>query len=324
MPTESASGHPSDHRPDPAADRPSAPALDRRQGTWPGGLPYLAVGSGPPLVYLADLTPNHAPPGGRYRRLQAQQLMPFARSRRVWWVNRRPGLSPDATLGDIAADYAHALRLCFDEPVDVLGISTGGSVALQLAADHSDVVRRLVVASAAYTLSDEGRDTLLRVADSVLDGRPRQASAEIMSRLGTSRGSGRLLAGIGWLVGTALFAHTTPDLITTIRAEDAFDAELRLMDITAPTLVVGGGKDAFYSTDLFRRTAEGIPRGRLVLYPDAGHLTTAADSRFVPDVLAFLDAADDVAFRSDRRARSNPALRAPVTYSGGNIRPTSE
>lgn len=289
-----------------ASTPPSARTLDRRQGTWPGGMPYLAVGSGPPLVYLADLTPNHEPPLGRHRRLQAEQLMPFADSRRVWWVNRRPGLSPEATMADIAADYAHALRLRFDGPVDVLGISTGGIVALQLAADHADVVKRLVVAAAAYTLSDEGRDTLLRVADSVLDGRPRQAAAEIMSRLGAGRGADRLLAGLGWLLGRSLFGHTTPDLITTIRAEDAFDAELRLMDITAPTLVVGGGKDAFYSPDLFQRTAEGIRHGRLVLYPDAGHLTTTTDPRFVPDVLAFLDAPDGVGFRSGRRARPNP------------------
>lgn len=286
----------------------AADPLDRRQGTWPGGMPYVAIGSGPPLVYLAGLSPHHSPPRGLDRRFLVQQLMPFAASRRVWWVNRRPGLAPDATMGDIATDYAQALRRRFDGPVDVLGISTGGSTALQLAADHPDVVKRLVVVSAAYRLSDEGRDTQLRVADSVLDGRPRQASAEMMRMLGSGRGSRRMLAGVGWLVGSFMLAHTTPDLITTIRAEDAFDLELRLIDISAPTLVVGGEKDAFYSADLFRATAEGIPRGRLVLYPDKGHLATTADPRFVPDVLAFLNGSDDARFGFGRQARPNPAL----------------
>jgi pimeloyl-ACP methyl ester carboxylesterase len=287
---------------------PSAMSQNRRQGTWPGGLPYLALGTGPALVFLAGLTPNHEPPTGRDRRFQTQPLLPFAAARRVWWVNRRRGLDPNATMADIAADYAGALRQRFAGPVDVMGMSTGGSVALQLAADHPDVVKRLVVVSAAYRLSEEGRDAQLRVADNVLDGRKRQASAELMRMLGSGPGSQRLLAGFGWLLGPTLFAHTTPDMITTIRAEDAFDLQHRLADIQAPTLVVGGDKDAFYSPALLRRTAEGIPRGRLVLYAGKGHLATSADPRLVPDVLSFLDASDDTVDRAGRRASPSPAL----------------
>ena len=269
-----------------------ASASPRVYGTWPGGLPFLSVGSGPPLVFLAGITPNHQPPEGSDRRFLARQLMLFAATRRVWWVNRRPGLDPDATMADIAADYARAMLLRFDEPVDVIGQSTGGSVALQLAADHPAVVRRLVVVSAAYRLSEDGRDSQLRVADNVLDGRPRAASAEAMRMLGAGGRSQRLMAGLGWLVGPAFLAHATVDMITTIRAEDALDLRDRLADIVAPTLVIGGGRDAFYSPELFRETAEGIPRSRLALYADRGHMGTTQDRRFVPDVLSFIDPPD--------------------------------
>ncbi|WP_207795460.1 alpha/beta fold hydrolase [Cryobacterium zongtaii] len=269
------------------------PPPPRVYGTWPGGMPFLAVGAGPPLVFLAGITPNHEPPTGSDRRFQTRQLLPFAASRRVWWVNRRPGLEPGATMADIAADYANAMLRRFDEPVDVIGQSTGGSVALQLAADHPAVVKRLVIVSAAYRLGDEGRDTQLRTADNVLDGRPRAASAEMMRMLGAGAQSRRLLAALGWLVGARFFGHTTADLITTIRAEDAFDLRTRLADIVAPTLVIGGGRDAFYSAELFRATAEGIPRGTLALYPGRGHLGTMLDPRFLPDVLSFLDPPDD-------------------------------
>jgi pimeloyl-ACP methyl ester carboxylesterase len=264
----------------------------RVYGTWPGGMPFLSLGSGPPLVVLAGITPNHEPPRGADRRFQARQLMLFAASRRVWWVNRRPGLDPDASMADIAADYAKAMLLRFDEPVDVLGQSTGGSVALQLAADHPAVVKRLVVVSAAYRLGEEGRDSQLRVADNVLDGRPRAASAEAMRMLAAGSRSGRLFAGLGWLVGRAFLDHATADMITTIRAEDGLDLRNRLADIVAPTLVIGGERDAFYSAELFRETAAGIPRGRLALYAGRGHLGTTMDPRFVPDVLSFLDPPD--------------------------------
>ncbi|WP_205750163.1 alpha/beta fold hydrolase [Cryobacterium sp. SO1] len=271
---------------------PAAPPPPRVYGTWPGGMPFLAVGSGPPLVFLPGITPNHYLPTGADRRRQTRQLLPYAGSRRVWWVNRRPGLDPAATMADIADDYANAMLRRFDEPVDVIGESTGGSVALQLAADHPAVVKRLVIVSAAYRLGEEGRETQLNVADDVLDGRPRAAGSELMRMTGAGAGSKRLLAVLGWLFGTAYFARATADLMTTIRAEDGFDLLTRLDDIVAPTLVVGGERDAFYSPELFRQTAAGIPRGRLALYPGRGHLSTTVDPRFLPDVLSFLDPPD--------------------------------
>ena len=270
-----------------------APTPPRVYGTWPGGMPYLAVGSGPPLVFLPGMTPNHEAPTGTERRFQARQVMPYAGSRRVWWVNRRPGLDPDATMADIASDYANAMLRRFDEPVDVIGESTGGSVALQLAADHPAVVKRLVIVSAAYTLGEEGRDSMLRVADDVLDGRPRAAGAELLRMAGSGAASKRLLAGLGWLIGKPFFARVSADLMTTIRAEDAFNLQTRLADIVAPTLVIGGDRDAFYPAELFRQTAEGIPRADLALYPGRGHLSTGLDPRFLPDILSFLDPPDN-------------------------------
>jgi len=271
---------------------PATPELPRTYGTWPGRIPYLAVGSGRPLVFLPGIMPNHEPPTGANRRFQARPLLPFAAMRRVWWVGRRPGLDPDATMADIAADYARVMLQRFDEPVDVIGQSTGGSVALQLAADHPDVVKRLVVVSAAYRLGEEGRDTKMRVADDVLDGRPRAAYAELMRMLGSGAGGNRVLAAIGWMLGKNYFAHATADLMATIRAEDGFNLLTRLGDISAPTLVVGGERDAFYSPELFRETAAGIPHGRLALYPGRGHLATSSDPRFVSDVLSFIDPPD--------------------------------
>jgi pimeloyl-ACP methyl ester carboxylesterase len=77
------------------------------------------------------------------------------------------------------------------------------------------------------------------------------------------------------------------DMISTIRAEDAFDIGGRLCEISAPTLVIGGGRDRF-PTELFRETADGIPNAHLILYEDRAHGGTFADRSFGKDVLAFL------------------------------------
>jgi pimeloyl-ACP methyl ester carboxylesterase len=60
----------------------------------------------------------------------------------------------------------------------------------------------------------------------------------------------------------------------------------RLGEIAAPTLVIGGEEDPFYSPELFRETAAGIPNARLVLYPGMGH--PASGPKFRQEVLAFL------------------------------------
>ena len=146
------------------------------QGTVGAAMPYLCLGTGPPLVCLPGLSAHHRAPRGMDRLGQVQLMKPFAGARRVWWINRRPGLAGDCTMADIARDYAVALPGLFDEPVDVVGVSTGGSVALQLAADHPGIVRRLVLAASAYRLGEGGRAAQRRVAEHVRAGRTRTLS----------------------------------------------------------------------------------------------------------------------------------------------------
>lgn len=77
-------------------------------------------------------------------------------------------------------------------------------------------------------------------------------------------------------------------MIATIEAEDDFDIKDRLREISAPTLVVGGGRDRFYPPELSKETARGIPNARLILYEDRAHGGTFDDRRFGKDVVAFL------------------------------------
>ena len=293
-----------------SASRGGSRAGPRIYGTLRGGMTYLRIGSGEPLVFIPGLLPHNEATVGMARTIFAAQLEPYAKSRRVWWINRRPGLAPDATMAALARDYAEALRRQFGRPVDVVGESTGGSIALQLAADHPDVVKRLVIVSAAYRLSRPGADAQLRVAREVQAGRPRQAGAEIMGLLGASPASRRVLRAVGWLIGRVMYGKATPDMIATINAEDDFNLRDRLHEISAPTLVVGGEKDGFYSEALFTETAALIPNGRLFLYEGKGHLGASMSPDLVSEVLSFLDEQEADAV-SANEAPATPA-NAPV------------
>src|SRR5690242_5495095 len=93
-----------------------------------GPLPYLSGGKGPPLVYLAGLTPAAGVDSLSARSMALSALIPI-RGRRVLFFNRRPGLPRGTTMAAVAAEHSRAIRALVPGPVDVMGVSTGGSIA---------------------------------------------------------------------------------------------------------------------------------------------------------------------------------------------------
>lgn len=253
-------------------------------GKLGSGMAYLVTGEGEPLVVLSGLTASNAPPTGADRSQAVQEISRLARGRRVWWINRPPGLAPGTTMADLAGQVAVVLRETFEGPVDVVGSSTGGVLALQLAADHPDVVRRLVLRAAAYRLSDGGRAGQARVAALARAGRRRRAMATMGAML-PARAWARPLMGA--LVGLSPVPADLSDMLVTIDAEDAVDLEGRLADVRVPVLVLGGDRDRFYGP-LIPRTAELLPHARLVLLPGVGHMGAFSDWRAAAAIAEFL------------------------------------
>jgi pimeloyl-ACP methyl ester carboxylesterase len=266
---------------------------DVRERMLEGGLPCLSFGEGPPLVVFPGIGMSNANPEGIQRWGELRLLSPLARAFTVYRVGRRVGLNSGTTMADLANDYAVALEEEFDAPIDVLGISTGGSVALQLAVDRPGMLRRLVVAGAAFRLSEYGREFQRRMARLSAAGDRREISRMQAPDVSDSRLGRRVAGGLLWLAGPLFISREwdPSDMIATIEAEDPFDVGERLGEISAPTLVIGGGHDRFYPPELFRETAERIPEARLVLYEERAHGGTFTDRRFGRDIVAFLQAA---------------------------------
>lgn len=260
--------------------------LDVSEGVLEHGMPYLAFGSGPALVFLRWFTPDHANPRGWLRSSEIKTMAPLARHFRVYAVNRAPGMAVGTSMADIARAHAEALDAEFGAPVDVLGISSGGSVALQLAADHPPAVRRLVIASSAHRLDPSARASQMKYAQAAAAGE--RGLHHLVTQGIRSPVKARLVGAAAWLADPLLRPKNPADTLAFVHAEDAFDLTDRLADIAAPTLVVAGERDEFYDQSCFRYTAEGIPDSRLVIYPATSHLGAIKHARFAPDVTEFL------------------------------------
>lgn len=262
-------------------------ASNASAGYFCNGQPYNRLGHGPDIVVifqglLFENTPHRGPLArgltGMYQFLKEEYT--------AYIVTRKPGLPPGYSLQDMADDYAVMIREEFGGPVDVIGTSTGGSIAQHFAADHPDLVRRLVIHSSAYTLSEDAKQIQLRMRDLARRRKWRAAYAEGLRPLARRDWLGNAVVWLGSLLLALRPPKDLSDLVITIEAEDRHDFKDRLAEISAPTLVIAGDKDPFYSEALFRETASGIPHARLILYAGMGH--PAAGTQFEQDVLRFL------------------------------------
>ncbi|MFI6501199.1 alpha/beta fold hydrolase [Nonomuraea typhae] len=246
-------------------------------------LPWLELGTGHPLVVLRWFTPEHSakPSTGELPVLTA-----LGTRFRVYAVNRAPNLPPGTTMAEIAEQHALELGKRFGEPVDVLGMSSGGSLALQLAADHPGVVNRMVVAGAAGTLPPRTRLAQRRYTEAVAAGR--RGAQHLAPLAGGNPVTRAFFTVLMWLADPAIRPANPHDMLHFAQAEDAFDVRERLPAIQTPTLVVGGERDLAYPLELFRETADGLPYGKLLIYPGASHLATFRHPDFPADVETFL------------------------------------
>jgi pimeloyl-ACP methyl ester carboxylesterase len=255
-----------------------------------GRLPCASIGDGPPVLVIAGLGPTTGVDGDILLRGTVAPFEVLAPRHRVTVVNRRPNLPRGISFAQIALEHADAIRDGLGGRADVIGVSTGGSIAQQLAADHPDVVGRLVLASTGCRLEGSAKLMQRRVAARIRAGAPRRAMAVMAADLvppwrgGTAAGIAALLAGPRVLPTD----HDLDDLATTIEAEDTFDLAACARPITARTLIVAGTEDRFYSRALLDETARLIPGAERLLLEGRGHITALSDRRFGAALTAFL------------------------------------
>jgi pimeloyl-ACP methyl ester carboxylesterase len=264
-------------------------------GYFRSNLPYNRFGHGPRnLVVFQGLLFENKPLAGLMLGISSGMYTFLDQDYTTYMVTRKPGLPDGYTLQNMSDDYAAMIQEEFGGPIDVIGLSTGGSIALHFAADHPDLVRRLVIHSSAYILGDAAKTFQMHLGHLARQRQWRAAYAALFGfiapRSGVMKYAAKPLVWLGALLGGMILGapEDPSDLVVTIEAEDKHDFKDRLAEIRAPTLVVGGDDDPFYAERLFRETAEGIPNARLILYQGMGH--PASGKQFSRDVLTFLKA----------------------------------
>ena len=236
---------------------------------------YEVHGSGEPLVLLH----------GAYMTIEGMGplLAPLAETRSVYAVEQQGhGHTADIdraiTYELMADDTAGFMREVGLESADVVGFSMGAGIALQLALRHGELLRRLVLASVAYTydgMYSEATDMFPTITPELFAGSPIEQEYQRVAP--NPQDFPKLVEKLVKLDSTP---YAWP--------EDAIRA------IEAPTLIVVGDSDVVrleQVVDMFKLRGggvmgdlSGLPKSQLAVLPGTSH--------FVPPGSGVLDRAD--------------------------------
>jgi len=236
-------------------------------------------GSGPPLMLvhgLASRGEDYAPIMTVLRKhhtLYVPDLLGFGESDRPD-IDYSVASEETMILGYLDAKH---LAQC-----DVLATSMGGWIALKLAAEHPERVRRLVLFdSAGFAFATPMTETMFTPHD--------EKELLALIQLQTDR-----ITSIPHFIGRDVLRKNHEHAWILRRALHSMLAGRDLMDgrvqrVTMPVLLVWGKKDRIVPLSIGEKMQRTLPNARLVVVPDCGHLAVLeCRNETLPEVERFL------------------------------------
>jgi 3-oxoadipate enol-lactonase len=253
---------------------------------------YQVHGSGEPLILISGL--------GADRKGCSFQLRHFKKFYRVVvFDNRGIGRSDKPvrpyTIRDMAADTVGLMDHLKMDQANVLGVSMGGMIAQEMALNHPQRLKRVILASTGANGWESAPNAKMSRALGV---------AEVTQQINWDGINWRKamiaitsLSFNGWayrfFMTSAYRVLVRPPMLRGVsgqmRAIGGHNTVDRLPLIKCPTLVIGGTKDWIFPRSALELLGERIPGARLVLLEGANHAMSAeCHRRFNGEVGAFL------------------------------------
>lgn len=230
---------------------------------------WFEAGRGEPLVLIHGLADDHR----AWRRSLPDLLLGH---RVILYDLRGHGQTtlgePDGSLRQLGDDLAALLDVIGVDSADVAGFSLGGTIAMRVAIDHPERVRRLVLVATSSRVGRSAADWYRQRVEMVArrDAQLRQTldhdTADVYGQSPNELEEGLLIR-----------RQSTADprgygnACAAMAALNAAPLDPELAKIQAPTLIVASEKDQHCPPKAAEIIATGITGSRLEILPDAGH-----------------------------------------------------
>ena len=217
----------------------------------------------------------------------------LAQEHTVWVFERRNDMPAACSVRDMAMDAARAIRALDLGAVNLFGASQGGMMAMIIAAECPELVRRLAVGSTSARISDaryarvfEPWARLARAGD----------AAALYLSFGEAIYPRRMFDTIKPLLMDAAKAVTEEDLARFIAQTEAlrgFDIQDDLRRVACPTLVIGDADDAVVGGAASEEIAARVKNAALYMYRGYGHAAYDLARDYKARLREFLAGRDD-------------------------------
>lgn len=195
-------------------------------------------------------------------------------------------------VGDLADDVEWLLSHLGVDTLDVVGLSLGGMIALELALRHPMRINRLVVANSFDKTATPAFQTMAENWAAMFEQphgavkRLEQTWPSLVSPAFQATPDGLRTYQV-WH-GIAATADG-PSLAHVSRGIGTFDVCEQIAGLAAPALFVAGSLDTISPPDISRRMAERAPHGHLTVIEGAAHISNADSAEvFTARLLDFL------------------------------------
>jgi len=193
--------------------------------------------------------------------------------------------APAPTSVEGHADFLEAILAQIDGPVGIAGFSFGGYVALALMKRRPEKVRALALVDTRASADDEAgkakrEETIAAVRANGVAPLVESMPSKLLSP--ESLGRADLVERVRRIISRQRPEAVEADLAAM---RDRPDSNAFLGEISVPTLVVVGERDALTPPADSEAMVEPISNARLVLVPGAGHLAPMERPKAVAEVL---------------------------------------
>jgi len=234
-----------------------------------GRLYYEAAGDGPALVLLHAGIADH--------RMWDDQFLVFAQHYRVirfdFWGSGK-STTPDKPYS-LHQDLYQLLKFLGVEQAHLIGCSLGGRVSIDLALEHPQLVKSLVLAGSGLSGYEFGGERLQRFSEEMVAVSQRNdldQAFELVIQLwidGRGRTPDQVDPRVRERVRAMLRAH-----VEWQPAEQPLEPPAigRLTEIKAPTLIIIGDRDEANIFTIAEMLAANVPGAQTIVIPDTAHL----------------------------------------------------
>lgn len=271
-------------------------------------------GSGIPLVLLHGFTGSTL----NWRPLINELSWPYTVIAIDLLGHGRSDAPPDPqwyTIERAAADLARLIQVLTACPVNLLGYSMGGRLALYFTRHYPELVKSLVLESASPGLADPVARQARRESDERLAQRIERegipAFVNYWEKLPLFASQQSLPAGIRKQLRSQRLQNRPHGLANSLRGMGTGQQPSLWDDLAAiwqPTLLLAGASDEKYAT-IARQMRERMPHARLQIIPNVGHTVhLEAPQAFEMQVIMFVHTVQFMEFDKDTVPCPTPSM----------------